>query len=214
MGPQVVYLFCYCLCIAMCGTKLVEAIESPAYTVATSESDLEIRLYSESSWLSAPVRGTSFTQSTEDGFHRLYQYMHGGNLNSSKLAFTAPVLTSIPSSTSSHGNDYVVMFYVSTKYQGKPPQPNPELKLQVDKWRSHCIAVRKFSGFANDDNINKQVEALINSLSKYYGSSDTIQDKGSYSIAQYNSSRHLSGRLNEVWINVSGPNAQGCPLSH
>lgn len=58
----------------MCGTKLVEAIESPNYTVATSESDFEIRLYSESTWLSAPVQATSFDQSTKNGFHRLLYY--------------------------------------------------------------------------------------------------------------------------------------------
>lgn len=145
---------------------------------------------------------------------RLYQYMHGANLNSSKLAFTAPVLTSMTSSTSSSGSDYVVRLYVSAKYQWKPPQPNPELNLKIDKWGVHCIAVRKFSGFARDDNINKEVEALVNSLSKHLdGSSATIEDKGSYAIAQYNASRHLSGRLNEVWINVSGPIAYGCPLS-
>lgn len=138
--------------------------------------------------------------------------MHGGNTDSSRLAFTAPVLTSITSSTSSpsNGNDYVVMSYMSAKYNGKPPEPNPELNLQVEKLRAHCIAVRKFSGFARDDNINTEVEALRNSLS---GRSVTLQDKGNYAIAQYNNSRQISGRLNEVWINVSGSFVQGCPPS-
>lgn len=148
----------------------------------------------------------------------MYQYIHGGNLESSKVAFTAPVLTSITPSTSAHENDYVVKFYVASKYEGKPPKPNPELNLQVDKWRRKCIAVRKFNGFARDDNINKEVEALKNSLNKHLsGSSQAINiiqaDKGSYGIAQYNSSRHLSGRLNEVWIDVSGKAAHGCPSS-
>ncbi|KAI9125217.1 hypothetical protein K1719_003833 [Acacia pycnantha] len=217
MEAPLIYLFYYYVCIiiiTMCGTKLVEAIESPNYTVATSESDFEIRLYSESSWLSASVQGTSFIQSTRIGFHRLYQYMHGGNMDSSRMAFTAPALTSITSSTSSssapHGNNYVIMSYMSAKYNGKPPEPNPELNLQVEKWKAHCIAVRKFSGFARDDNINTEVEALRNSLS---GKAATIQDKGTYAIAQYNDSHHISGRLNEVWINVSGPFGQGCPPS-
>ncbi|KAK4263160.1 hypothetical protein QN277_028616 [Acacia crassicarpa] len=216
MEAPLICLFYYHVCIiiiTMCGTKLVEAIESPNYTVAASESDFEIRLYRESSWLSASVQGTSFTQSTRIGFHRLYQYMHGGNMDSSRMAFTAPVLTSINSSTSSspqHGNEYVVMSYMSAKYNGKHPEPNPELNLQVEKWKAHCIAVRKFSGFARDDNINTEVEALRNSLS---GKAATIQDKGTYAIAQYNDSRQISGRLNEVWINVSGPFGQCCPPS-
>lgn len=46
------------------------AIESPLYSVLHSESDYEIRLYKEISWMSAFVRGTSFQNSTKDGFHR------------------------------------------------------------------------------------------------------------------------------------------------
>lgn len=47
------------------------AIESPPYTVVLSESDFEVRLYRETSWMSALVRGTSsFEKATEDGFHR------------------------------------------------------------------------------------------------------------------------------------------------
>lgn len=50
----------------------VVAIESAQYTVVRSESDLEIRLYGESSWMSALVPGaTTFEKSTKDGFHRL-----------------------------------------------------------------------------------------------------------------------------------------------
>lgn len=147
---------------------------------------------------------------------RLYEYIHGANLNSSKLSFTAPVLTSIASSSSSSREniDYTVRFYVSTKYQGKPPPPNPELKLNLDKWNSHCVAVRKFSGFARDDNIDKEFEALVSSLNKHISeSSAAIQDRDSYTIAQYNASHKISGRLNEVWVSVSGPSVVGCQPS-
>ncbi|XP_061355010.1 uncharacterized protein LOC133299558 [Gastrolobium bilobum] len=197
--------FLYYLSIAMCCCcgNLVSAIESPKYTVILSESDFQIRLYNESSWMSAPVSGTSFEKSTKSGFHRLYQYMHGANLNSSKLAFTSPVITSIPSSPS--GDGYSVRLYVSAYFQGKPPQPNPELKLQVEKWNTQCIAVWKFSGFAKDGNINKEIEAFLSTLNKHLnGSSARIQDTSSYTIAQYNASSRETERLNEVWIKVSG----------
>lgn len=126
---------------------------------------------------------------------------------------TAPVITSINSSSSSHGSDYFIKYYVPAKYVGNPPQPNPELNLQLEKWRSHCIAVRKFTGFADDDNTNKESEALVNSLNKYLTriKGAVLVDKSFYSVAQYNASSHLSGRLNEVWIDVSGFAAEGCP---
>lgn len=134
----------------------------------------------------------------------MYQYIHGANLNSSKLAITAPILTKIPSSTS-YGVNYIVRMYVSAHFQGKPPQPNPELKLQLEKWKTQCIAVRKFSGYAKDDNINKEIESLVSSLNKHLdGTSTIIQDTSSYTIAQYNASFRNTERVNEVWIKVSG----------
>ncbi|KAK7361647.1 hypothetical protein VNO77_03718 [Canavalia gladiata] len=198
--------FVYYLCIAMCCCcgNLVHAIELPKYTVVLSESDFQIRLFSESSWMLARVSGTSFEQCYRSGFHRFYQYIHGANSKSTKIEYTAPVLTSVPSS--SPGGDYTVRMYVSVGYEGKPPLPNPGLKLQIEKWEMQCIAVRKFSGYAKDDNINKEVEALVTSLNKHFnGSSATIQYTNSYTIAQYNASLHnTTNRLNEVWIKVSG----------
>jgi len=122
------------------------------------------------------------------------------------IPFTAPALTSVPSSSSPSGDTYIVRMFVSTRFQGKPPVPNPELKLRIEKWKSECIAVRKFSGYAKDDNINKEMEALVSALNKQ---SVTIKDTNSYIIANYNASSHnTSQRLNEVWINVSGLGTQ------
>ncbi|OMO80099.1 SOUL heme-binding protein [Corchorus olitorius] len=164
-------------------------IESPQFKVIHLESDFEIRLYKEISWMSALVHGTSFRNSTKEGFHRLYQYLHGANLNSTQFFMTAPVLTSvISSSTSTHGSAYIVRYYMPPKYDDKtspPPQPAAELNLQLDKWKSQCIAVRKFGGFAADDNVERERDGLVSSL----------------------------GRVNEVWImDVSGFTAEGCPV--
>lgn len=75
MGSSSLYFFRYYYLVIVMYFYLVlvsgKAIESPQYTVMHSESDFEIRLYLDSSWISALVRGaTSFDQSTKDGFHR------------------------------------------------------------------------------------------------------------------------------------------------
>ncbi|KAF5741085.1 hypothetical protein HS088_TW10G00080 [Tripterygium wilfordii] len=185
-------------------------VESPPYTVAHLGPDYEIRLYMESSWMSAPVQGTSFEKFTKQGFHRLYQYLHGTNLNSTQLPFTAPVLTSITAPI--QGTLYLVKFYMSGK--NTSPQPNQELDLELEKWRPQCVAVRKFSGFAKDDNINEEKEALVSSLNKQYSTGkNRLGNDDSFSVAQYNASHHLSGRLNEVWMPVQDFTADGCPTS-
>ncbi|KAJ0544849.1 putative SOUL heme-binding protein [Helianthus annuus] len=95
---------------------------------------------------------------------------------------------------------------VSMYLPSKPPTPSPRLNLHISNWKSHCIAVRTFAGFAQDDNIYKERSSLAVSLAKsffYNGKNISVsEDKSSYSIAQYNSSSHLTGRVNEAWVNI------------
>ncbi|CAD5188441.1 unnamed protein product [Musa acuminata subsp. malaccensis] len=195
---------------------VTSAIESPQYTVVHSESDFEVRLYRESVWMSAPTDEISFEKATKFGFHRLFQYIQGANLNSSRIRMTAPVLTSIvPGAGPLHSSAYFVRFYVPVKFQASPPVPLPELNLHSDRWGSHCIAVRQFSGFARDSNVIKEAEKLAISLSQSSWANLTeFSDKNAYSIAQYNSPFHFIGRVNEVWVDVGGSEVPGCESSH
>jgi hypothetical protein len=60
------------LCLGFLG--LCSALESPQFTVVHSESDFEIRLYRDSTWMSAPVKDISFDKATKLGFHRYLLY--------------------------------------------------------------------------------------------------------------------------------------------
>ncbi|XP_010251140.1 PREDICTED: heme-binding protein 2-like [Nelumbo nucifera] len=199
----------------LCFLVSCDGSESPQFTVVYSEFDFEVRLYNESSWMSAPVRGISFEKATREGFHRIFQYIEGGNLNSSKIRMTTPVLTSIvPEAGPLHSSAYVVRFYLPAEIQTTPPVPLPELNLQLDARGHMCVAVRKFSGFARDGNIVKEAEKLAVSLSRSpWANSTMTQSKDSYSIAQYDSPFRLIGRLNEVWVDVAGSARNGCGFS-
>ncbi|KAF8016384.1 hypothetical protein BT93_H1785 [Corymbia citriodora subsp. variegata] len=196
------------LALSLCLLTIIpsdRAIESPHYTVALLATDFEIRLYRNSTWMSAPLQGTSFEQSTKEGFHRLYQFTRGANLNSSKIDITSLIVTSIVQSSQGPFRSYWVSFYLPAKFRGAPPQPNPELNLKLDEQKAQCVAVRKFSGFARDDNIDKELEALVASLDNYTSGRIIKDDKNVFAIAQYNASYHLSGRLNEVWLKIGFP---------
>ncbi|PIA61795.1 hypothetical protein AQUCO_00200057v1 [Aquilegia coerulea] len=122
---------------------------------------------------------------------------------------TAPILTSI--TLEANRLEYYVRFFVSTKFNGRPPSPLPELNLQLGQWRTHCVAVRKFSGFARNDTISKEVQALVTSIGRLQTSySAELLDKSSYTVAQYNASFHNVGRLNEVWMNATRITTGGC----
>ncbi|RRT51654.1 hypothetical protein B296_00050974 [Ensete ventricosum] len=138
------------------------AIESPQYTIVHSESDFEVRLYRESVWMSAPTDEISFEKATKFGAGPL------------------------------HSSAYFVRFYIPVKFQASPPVPLPELNLHSDRWGSHCIAARQFSGFARDSNVVKEAEKLAISLSQSSWANLTeFSDKNAYSIAQYNSPFHF-----------------------
>ncbi|KAK3011596.1 hypothetical protein RJ639_011431 [Escallonia herrerae] len=77
------------------------------------------------------------------------------------------------------GSNYTVwLYYMPEKNERAPPQPYAELGLHLDMWKSHCIAVRRFSGFAKDNNIGKEKEALVSNLGKIFNGKN-----GSYSQA-------------------------------
>lgn len=180
------------------------ATESPQYTTVHAESDFEVRLYHDTVWMSARSDHSSFHVATKLGFHRLFQYLMGANLNSSRIRMTTPILTSIvPGTGPQHSSAYFVRLYLPTQFQASPPVPLPELNLRPDKWPGHCIAVRSFSGYARDKNVIDEAEKLALSLSQSpWGNSTNYPSKNAYSIAQYNSPFRIIGRVNEVWFDV------------
>jgi hypothetical protein len=197
----------FMILMVMTTMAVFAAIESPTYTVVHSESDFEIRVIRASVWVSATVDEISFNQATQLGFHRLFQYIQGANLNSSRVPMTKPVLTGIvPSAGPFCSSAFAVRFYVPVEFQESPPTALPELHLKAEKWGEKCVAVRPFSGFAKDSNVAKQAALLEASLQKtpWANATDLTPKDGEdvYAIAQYSSPFQIFGRLNEVWVDI------------
>lgn len=182
------------------------AAETPQYTTVHAESDFEVRLYGDTVWMSAPTPDIpSFHVATKLGFHRLFQYLMGANLNSSRIRMTTPVLTSVvPGAGPLRSSAYSVRLYLPAKFQASPPVPLPELNLHPDRWPGHCVAARSFSGRARDKNVVEEAEKLAMSLSRSpWANSTDYSSKSAYSVAQYSSPFRIIGRVNEVWFDVN-----------
>lgn len=188
--------------------------ESPQYEVVHIESDFEIRLYRDSTWMSARVLDLSFQKATILGFHRLFQFTQGANLNCSRIPITFPVVTSVvPGAGPFNSSAYYVFLYLPTKFQDNPPVPLPELQLKPYFWTGYCVAVRKFSGFATDDTVLKEAGKLATSLSKSPWANSTSDSDYAYSIAQYDPPFRFIGRTNEVWVDINAPELSSCNTS-
>lgn len=127
---------------------------------------------------------------------------------------TAPVVTSIvPGAGPFQSSAYAVQFYLPVKFQADLPVPLPELHLKPFAWNNHCIAVRKFPGYARDDNIVKEATKLAVSLSRSPYVNFTSESSCAYSIAQYDSPFHFIGRVNEVWADINATAVNACKSS-
>ncbi|GBG88629.1 hypothetical protein CBR_g48160 [Chara braunii] len=193
-------------------------IECPEYRVVHKGAGFEVRLYSPTAWMiKGSITSMSFTSATMTGFHALFQYIEGANVNNSRVEMTAPVRTSIiPSDGPFCSSAFSVGFLVPKSFNGNPPLPLPELSLKLVKWETpRCTLVRQFGGYAKDDNIAKEALNLANDLAstKWEPVLDIIRKKGepSYSIAQYDDPLRVWGRLNEVWVEFESADDECSP---
>jgi hypothetical protein len=140
---------------------------------------------------------------------RLFEYIEGGNKNWTKIAMTTPVLTGIvPSAGPFCSSAFAVRLYLPKSYHEAPPTPLEELDITFERWGKQTVAIKKFSGYAQDNNVAQQAETLAISLSKSAFTKNAtypIGDKDSYAIAQYNSPFQFWNRVNEVWVTIKVP---------
>lgn len=210
MAPKMMMVLAMAMAVAVVSAT---DIESPQYTVVHTESDFEIRLYRPSTWITTPVEDISFSKATQIGFHKLFQYIQGANINNSRVEMTTPVLTGIvPSAGPFCSSAFAVRFYVPAEFEDSPPMPLLDSDLAVENWDEKCIAVRAFSGFAKDTNVAQEAASLETSLQKTPWANITDGEpkdgEDAYTIAQYSSPFKILGRVNEVW--VSFPSSEGC----
>ncbi|KAJ6882346.1 heme-binding protein 2 [Populus alba x Populus x berolinensis] len=191
---------------------LYKVIESSQYAKVHAKPDFEVRLYVNSTWMSTPVNELSFEKATLFVFNRLFQYIQGANLNYLRIAVIVPVVTSIvPGDTKLTAE---VRFYLPVKHQADLPVPLDELHLKPYAWDSHCVAVRKFSRYAKDENIAEEAKRLADSLSRSpWANLSSTESNYSYSIVQYDSPFQFIGRTNEMWADIKVSGADGCKSS-
>ncbi|KAG6542416.1 hypothetical protein Mapa_016106 [Marchantia paleacea] len=206
MDQRIVLPLCLLLAFCTVHAAAFPALDTPEYIVLKEGKDFEVRLYSESVWAVAMVDDFSFVHATQSGFHRLFEYIEGGNHNWTRVPMTTPVLTGIvPSAGPFCSSAFAVRFYVPPKFHQAPPTPLEELDITFERWGKRTVAVRTFSGYALDFNVAQEAEKLSISLENSDIAKDAtypIEGLDSYAIAQYSSPFQIFNRKNEVWVNI------------
>lgn len=143
----------------------VMAIEEPKYTVLRTTDLYEIRDYADR------VAVETIQGDGENGaFQRLFKYISGANVQSSKIAMTVPVTQSTKIAmtapvTQSTGKDGTVMrFFLPASYtMDTAPVPSDD-RVKLVLVRGGIYAVHRYSGRSSVKNFNDAAQTLFDAL--------------------------------------------------
>ena len=143
----------------------VMAIEEPKYTVLRTTDLYEIRDYADR------VAVETIQGDGENGaFQRLFKYISGANVQSSKIAMTVPVTQSTKIAmtapvTQSTGKDGTAMrFFLPASYtMDTAPVPSDD-RVKLVLVRGGIYAVHRYSGRSSAKNFNDAAQTLFDAL--------------------------------------------------
>jgi DNA gyrase inhibitor GyrI len=168
------------------------ALESPKYTIISTEKKFEIREYQGYVVAVAQVDG-DYNSALNNGFRILADYIFGNNTKKAHIAMTAPVTQvyadksekiemTVPVLASSSGSrKYRISFMMPAKYSiDTLPQPNNK-EITFNKVDGHRAAVIRFSGIL-DKKLALKKQGELESWLK----ANRLVPKSDYIYAQYN----------------------------
>merc|ERR1711872_255731 len=173
--------------------------EQPGYTVLESNSNYELRSYPATLWASTDVSGATFDSIGSMAFWRLFGYISGGNSGSRKIDMTVPVITTMRERPCAFcDNSYAMSFFLPADVASDAPSPS-DSAVSLTNMPATQVYVKRFGGFANNDDWMTQASQLHSELQRDGVSDDQIHT-GHFFAAGYDSPWRIMYRRNEVWI--------------
>ncbi|KER29595.1 SOUL heme-binding protein, partial [Opisthorchis viverrini] len=164
--------------------------------------NLELRHYPAQNWACTQAIAPRMSDMSSSGFSELFKYISGNNVKGQKIAMTRPVLVEIkPGPRSTSDRLYKMGFYMSADECPSPPTPKAS-SVFIEHRPPLKVYSRVYSGFSNENKLNKEVGRLasvLNRMGKGYRTDV-------YFSASYNSPFELFNRRNEVWL-VADPDS-------
>lgn len=164
--------------------------ETYQYKVLKEYQDFEVRKYESAVFTSVELDSGSYKTVSSKGFNILAGYIFGGNESNKKMAMTTPVTMVL--------NDKMTMrFLVPAKYDKRDlPKPNNEA-IGFEEMPSRTVACIRFSGWADDEKIERYRKALDSALDK-----EGLEHTGGFTFMGYNAPFDFINRRNEVMVEL------------
>jgi hypothetical protein len=165
-------------------------IETYSYVLNKKYSTFEIRKYEETLFTSVKLSTSGYKNSSSKGFSILAGYIFGGNERNEKISMTSPVTMSLEDSMT-------MMFMVPKELKKeKLPKPNQSL-IEFKKEPAKIVAAISFSGWANDEKIEKYKQKLKSALD-----AEGIAYTNRFYFLGYNAPYEVFNRKNEVIVEL------------
>jgi hypothetical protein len=172
-------------------------LDCPAYSVISTQDNIEIREYSDSFWVSTKMKNGEQGELMKSGFMTLFNYISGKNDLKKKIEMTAPVLVKVDSKVPFTSDEEVAVMSFYMGQDEKAPQPN-ESNVFLQKLESKKYGVISYSGYSNRYKQEENLRILGNFLSK--NGMKYVSDY--YFYAGYDSPLRFFNRHNEVWVEL------------
>lgn len=165
-------------------------IETYSYVVTKKYDAFEIRNYEASLFTYVKLSGNKYRDESNKGFSILAGYIFGGNEKNEKIAMTSPVAMSLEDSMT-------MMFMVPKKFKKETlPKPDQsEIKFQEEPKKT--VAAIAFSGWANDEKIEKYKQKLKSALE-----AKEIPYTNRFFFLGYNPPYEIFNRKNEIIVEL------------
>jgi len=146
--------------------------ETLSNEIIGSINTIDFKIYDKYSKASVSTQAYNMNSASRN-FTVLANYIFGGNKGNIQMAMTSPVLYNMSNKSS-------FSFIMPKEFEiNNLPSPNTE-KIFFETVKNQCIAVIKFSGFANKKNCTAKHLELLNILNK-----NNITCNNDFMIARY-----------------------------
>jgi hypothetical protein len=166
-------------------------IETYSYKIEKEYDNFEIRTYESTLFTTVKLANSNYENASSEGFSILAGYIFGGNDKGEKISMTSPVTMTL--------EDSMTMMFMVPKgiKEENLPVPN-ESKIKIKKESEKTVAAMKFSGWANDEKIERYKQSLITALA-----TKGISHNNRFYFYGYNAPYEIFNRRNEIVVELS-----------
>lgn len=160
------------LALTLGNTAMASDIEEPSWTLVETLDQVELRDYAPSI---QAITQLEHSGQTSSGFQRLAGFIFGGNETGEKIAMTAPVEETLQT------DEPVMAFTLPSEYTLSDLPVPADDSVTIKPVPGRTMAAIRFSGWATAGKVERNTEALIETLAEY-----GIDAVGTPSLNQYN----------------------------